>query len=141
MFCELLTKNKRVESESPPAPGADDESGLRSLALQQIERVRNLKLHVAAFAVGAIMLGGMWVLIDYGKAGGWPERLSDEGQPGDWSPWIPAVLIVWALFLAIRILKFHFRRPPTERELQREIERQLVRERGGKGRTEEEAAR
>jgi len=139
MFCDLLTRNEGVEPESPPAPSAADASDPRSLALQQIERVRNLKLHVAAFAVGTIMLGGMWVLIDYGKAGGWPERLSDKGEPGDWSPWIPAVLILWALFLAIHILKIHFGRPPTERELQREIEQQLVRERGGEGRTEEAA--
>lgn len=69
------------------------------------------------------MLGGSWVLVEYVNAGGRPQRFSDNGQAGGSDAFIPAVLIVGALFVAVQALKFYFRRPPTEQDLSRTVQR------------------
>jgi hypothetical protein len=91
----------------------------RSRALAEVERSRRLEFHLGAFLLGLLFLGGPWIAINYMNAGGWPERLSDKGRPGDWDPTILVVLIVWALILAIRFLGAYSRRPATEAEIQR----------------------
>ena len=52
-----------------------------------VERVRKLKLHVAMFAVGMLVLMPVWALIEGQDNGGF-ERWSNNSQPGDWEPWI-----------------------------------------------------
>jgi hypothetical protein len=44
-------------------------------------------------------------------------------RPAAGNAFIPAVLIVWALFLAVEALKFYFRRPPSEQDLARAVQR------------------
>jgi hypothetical protein len=105
--------------ESQLVSDAAEGDGLRSLALAEVERRRRLRFHLSAFLLGLVFLGGPWVAINYMNAGGWPERLSDKGRPGDWDPTILVVLIVWALILAIRFLGAYSRRPATEAEIQR----------------------
>ena len=95
----------------------------QALALKQIKRARNLKFHLTAFLVGTVMLGGPLVVFEYVNAGGWPQRFTGNDQAGSWDPFIPAVLIVWALFVAVEALKFYFRRPPSEQDLARAVQR------------------
>jgi len=54
----LLTKNGRAAS--PPVPTSTGEDELRDWARQHLERVRRLKLHVAAFVLGLVVLTPVW---------------------------------------------------------------------------------
>jgi len=120
---EVLTKNGRTTSQSVPiAP--DDE--LRAFARKHVERVRRLKLHVAAFVLGMIVLTPFWALVEWQSNGAF-ERWSDNSQPGDWEPWILYVGLVWGLVVGINALKVYFDRPPTEAEIDREVERLVSR--------------
>jgi hypothetical protein len=110
-----LTEKRAIDDGS--------ETSEQAQALEQIKRVRNLKFHLTVFLVGTVMLGGPWMLVEYFNAGGWPQRFSDDGQAGSWNAFIPAVLIVWALFVAVQALKFYFRRPPSEQDLARAVQR------------------
>lgn len=96
---------------------------LQALALEQIRRSRGLRFHVAALLVGTVMLGGPWLAVEYVNADGWPRRFSDDGGAGDWNPFVPTVLIVWALLVAVKALGLYFRRPPSEADLARRVRR------------------
>ncbi len=100
-----------------------DENELRSLALEQIERRRRLKLRAAVYVLGMLVLTPVWVVTEYLRGDGWLERLSGNGNPGDWSPWIIWVALAWGFYVALTALAIHFRRPTTDAEVEREIAR------------------
>jgi hypothetical protein len=116
----LLTKNERVASPGIPASTVEDE--LREWARKHVERVRRLKLHVAAFVLGMVVLTPVWALVEWQDNGGF-ERWSDNSQPGDWEPWILYVALAWGLFVAVDALKVYFDRPTTEAEIDRQVRR------------------
>lgn len=124
MPAELLTKNGRAAS--PPVPTSTGEDELRDWARQHLERVRRLKLHVAAFVLGLVVLTPVWALAEWQSNGGF-ERWSDNSQPGDWEPWILYVALVWGLVVAIAALKVYFDRPTSEAEIDRAVERLTAR--------------
>lgn len=120
----MLTKP--VTKNGPPllrSPEAREEESLRTLALKQLERVRNFKLHLAVFLVAMPALTGVWALTEYMNADGWPERFSDSAGTGNWNPWILWVLLIWGGILAIQGVRAYFGRPPTEAEIDREVVR------------------
>lgn len=100
-----------------------DERDLRSLAIKQVERKRRLKLRAVAFALGMLVLVPAWAIVEYLDSGGWPERLSNNGNLGDWNPWIVWVALAWGFYVLITAVAVHFRRPTTEVEVERELER------------------
>ena len=110
MNAEMLSSDARV---------SEDE--LRSLARKQIKRRQTLKLRTAAYAVGMLALTLVWLVTEYLRADGWPQRLSHNGNPGDWSPWIVWVALAWGFYVAMTALAIHFRRPTTEAELEAEL--------------------
>ena len=107
-----------TETETPV-----EESDLRSLALEQIERRRRLNLRASAFILGMLVLTPVWVVTEYMHADGWPRTLSHNDNPGDWSPWIVWVALAWGFYVTLTALAIHFRRPTTEAEIGRELER------------------
>jgi len=115
---ELLTKNGNAVSQ--PTPTGDE--ALREWARQHVARVHRLRLHVAAFVLGMIVLTPVWALAEWQSNGGF-ERWSDNSQPGDWEPWILYVAVAWGLFVGIAALKTYGDRPTTEAEVEREIRR------------------
>lgn len=123
MIEEKIRIPDRVARESAPAPLTLDDRTLRFVAYRQAERVRNFLFHLAGFVVGMLLLGGIWALTEYQNAGGWPERLNDDGGPGTWNPWILWVLIAWGAIVAVHGLVTYFRRPISERELDRQLDR------------------
>ncbi len=123
MSVETGRKSDAPVPELHPDAPAGDEDALRSLARRQVLRVRGFRFHLAAFVVGTIVLTGVWTLTEYLEADGWPERFGDEDAPGTWHLWIFYVLGVWALILALEALGTYFRRPPSEAEVERELER------------------
>jgi hypothetical protein len=80
-------------------------------------------MHIAAFVLGMIVLTPVWMFAEYVTADGWPEHWSDNGNPGDWGPWILYVGLIWGLVVAVAALKVYFDRPTTEAEIDREVER------------------
>ena len=66
-------------------------------------------------------LTGIWALVEWQDNGAF-ERLSDNGNPGDWEPWILYVALVWGFFLVLDVLKVYFDRPTTEAEIERAVD-------------------
>jgi len=117
----MLTTNGRTETpQLQPAGELDDE--LRAWARQHVERVHRLKLHVAAFALGMIVLAPVWLLVEWQDNGAF-ERWSDNGNPGDWEPWILYVALIWGLVVGIKTLQVLFDRPTTEADIDRQVRR------------------
>ena len=113
MSTELLTTNERPVSEPiPPAAQQDDE--VRGFARTHVERAHRLKLNIAAYVLGMVVLTPVWVLVEWQSNGGF-QRWSNNGQPGDWEPWILYVALVWGLVVGIMALKVRFDRFVVER--------------------------
>jgi 2TM domain len=120
---ELLTKEEQTASQ-PDASSTAPEDELREWARSHVERVRRLKLHVAAFLLGMVVLTPLWALVEWSDNGGFKRfSFNDEGIPGEWEPWILYVALIWGLVVAIMALKVHFDRPATESEIDRELRR------------------
>jgi hypothetical protein len=118
---ETLTKNGRAGSQTPPEELKDE---LREWARTHIERVRRLKLHVATFVVGMLVLTPIWALTQWHDNGAFKHfDFSPDGTPGDWEPWILYVVLIWGGILAIQALKTYFDRPTTTAQIDREIKR------------------
>ena len=119
MPTEMLTKNEQTVSQpTPPTPA--DES--REWARKHVERVHRVKLHVAVFVLGMIVLTPLWALIQWQDNGGF-QRFSDNSNPGDWQPWIFYVALIWGGIVALQGVKAYFDRPATDAEIEREVER------------------
>lgn len=67
--------------------------------------------HAAAWLLGGLVLTPLWALLEWQDNGAF-ERWSNNGQPGDWDPWILVVGAVWA-FSAIALLGFRAWREPS----------------------------
>jgi hypothetical protein len=119
----VRTGKEHEASTSPPAGSARDEDALRTLALEEVERVRKFKLHLTLFVVGTILLTGLWALTEYLEAGGWPKSFGDEDVPHMWHIWIFYVVGAWALLVALKGVAAYFRRSPSEVEVERAVER------------------
>jgi len=120
----MLTKDEQRASQTLPtteAPTEKDE--LRAAARRHVKRVRRLKINVAAWVLGTILLTALWVLNEW-QANGAFERFGNEGNPGDWSPTLWALGVgIWGLIVGIMALRAHFERPPTVAEIDHEGER------------------
>ncbi|HXV57161.1 MAG TPA: 2TM domain-containing protein [Gaiellaceae bacterium] len=105
---------------SPTTPAPDAE--LRDWARKHVERVHKLERDVAIFLLGLATLTGVWALVEWQDNGAFA-RLSDNGNPGDWEPWILYVALVWGFLVLLDVLKVYFDRPTTEAEIARTMER------------------
>jgi len=114
---------------SPREPAVE----LRSLAVKQVVRVQKLRLLVTSYVLGMLVLTGVWIGVEYLASGGWPEHLSGNGRPGDWSPWIVWVALGWGFYVAVNGLAVHIRRHPAEADVERELERLKRRQRSWRG--------
>jgi hypothetical protein len=135
MPTETLTENERVALPVAEIGEPEPKSTLRPLALERIYRVRRFHVHLAVFALGLPILGGVWVVTEYLEEHTWPSRFaSDPDVAGTWDPWFFFVAGFWALFLAIHALRTYFgppvgpiqryiHRPATAAEVAREVSR------------------
>jgi hypothetical protein len=99
------------------ATDAPTDAALRRLARVRLARIRRLKFHVAAWALGMIVLTPLWALIEWQDNGGF-ERFSNDSQPGEWEPWILYAGGVWALVIAILALQMYLGQPTTEAKIE-----------------------
>ena len=98
----------------------------RQQAIKQIERKRRFRIGAAASAVGMIILVAIWAATEYHNAGGWPTAgfSQSSGIHDVWNLWIIYPLMAWLLILGANGWFVYLRKPISEREIQREIERQ-----------------
>ncbi|HEY7708179.1 MAG TPA: 2TM domain-containing protein [Gaiellaceae bacterium] len=120
----MLTEQKNARPAiTVGRPTSPDDEALRRTAVHQAERIRNLKLHAAMFAVGMPVVTGIWALTEYLNADGWPERFSESAGEGNWNPWIVWVFLIWGGLLAIQAVRTYVGRPPTDAEVEQELKR------------------
>ena len=122
MLTERVTKNGSAPSIM--LPEARDDRALRELAIKQLDRVRTFKLHAIAYAVGFFVLGGVWVLTEYFEEHSWPERFASAPDvAGTWDPWFFWAAGIWFFVLGVHAFKTFAHRPPSEAEIERELDR------------------
>ena len=124
MPTELLTRDEHRASQTPPPIAVPtEEVELRASARTQVKRVRRLKLNVAAWVLGTILLTTLWMLNEW-QANGALESFGHEGNPGQWNPTLWALGVgIWGLIIGIMALRVYFERPTTEPDVDREVER------------------
>ena len=121
MRAELLP---REEEASEPVVSPAPEDQLHEWATKHIQRVRKLKLNVAAYLVGMAVLTCIWVMTQWSDNGAF-ERLdfNPEGVSGAWEPWILYPGLIWGLLVALDAIKVLLDRPTTEEEIEHEVRR------------------
>ena len=121
---ETLTRNERLAPEAlPEIVRMRDEELLRELAVKHLEHVRKLKLYTAAYVLGLLVLIPTWIVTEYMSANGWPQRFSDQSNPGDWDPWIIWVALAGFFVVGLAALRAFFSQPTTEADIEGEVER------------------
>jgi uncharacterized protein YjfI (DUF2170 family) len=110
---ETLTRPEQTPAQ-PPATPSPEEDAYRAAARTHAKRVRRLKINVAAWAVGTIVLTTLWALNQWNANGAF-ERFGNEGNPGDWSPTLWALGVgIWGLIVGIMALQVHFEKPTMD---------------------------
>jgi 2TM domain len=119
------TTDERPVRPRPDAP-ADPEQFTREQAIKQIERKRRYWISTAISTVGMLVLAAIWAITEYHNAGGWPTQgfSQSSGIHDVWNIWIIYPAIAWAFLTAAYALNVYLRRPVTESQIKREMERQ-----------------
>lgn len=109
-------------SHDRPESGRRD----REEAIKAIERRRRFWGATVIGAVGIAILTVIWAATEYSNAGGWPTKGFSEssGLPNEWNFWIIYPVIAWVLLTAVGAWRAYGRRPISEADVNREIERQ-----------------
>jgi hypothetical protein len=115
----------RAADSDANAP-ATREQLTRQQAIKQIERKRRFWAGTATAGIGMIILAAIWAVTEYHNAGGWPTAgfSQSSGIPNVWNSWIIYPFMAWALLTAASAWSVYGRRPISENEIKREIERQ-----------------
>jgi 2TM domain-containing protein len=105
---------------------AGSEEHARQQAIKQIERRRRFKVSTAVAAVGMALLVVIWAMSEYHNAGGWPTHgfSQSSGIHDVWNFWIVYPLGAWVFITAAAGWSVYLRKPISEGEIKREIERQ-----------------
>jgi hypothetical protein len=121
---QLITTDDRPTTELKLTGTAGDDE-LRARAVKQVERVKNFKLHLVASFLGMLLLTCIWAISEYHNAGGWPtEGFSQSSSiPHVWNDWIIWPWMVWVFVMAVRAYAVFSRRPASEADIQREMNR------------------
>ena len=98
----------------------------REQAIKQIERKRRYWLSTAVSTLGLLILAAIWAITEYHNAGGWPTQgfSQSSGIHDVWNIWIIYPAIAWAFLTAAFGLDVYLRKPISESQIKREIERQ-----------------
>jgi len=104
---------------------APDEKQVRELAVEQIERKRRFEMRAFAAAVLSAFLVVVWAVSEYNNAGGWPTNgfSNSSSIPHVWNDWIIYPLIGIGLCVAIDAWNTYRRKPISESEIRREMDR------------------
>jgi len=120
---------QQITDGTPPviesSPPERDDAEVRQLAVEQIERKRRFEMRAFAAAVVCAFLVVVWVVSEYNNAGGWPTNgfSNSSSIPHVWNDWIIYPLIAIGLGVAIDAWNTYRRKPITEAEIKREMDR------------------
>jgi protein-S-isoprenylcysteine O-methyltransferase Ste14 len=106
------------------APAAVDTT-VRELAIKEIERKRRFLMRAVIGGAVIVLLVIIWAISEYHNAGGWPtDGFSQSSSiPHVWNIWIIYPVLSISLILAVDAWVTYFRKPISERAIQREIDR------------------
>jgi hypothetical protein len=98
---------------------------VREVAIGQVRRKRRFHMRAFSCAVASVALVIIWAISEYYNEGGWPTKGFSQGGgiPHEWNIWIVYPLLGFAIFLTIDAWNTYVRKPISEREIQREIDR------------------
>jgi hypothetical protein len=98
----------------------------RQQAIKQIERKRRFWIGAAMGTLAMIVLTLIWAFSEYHNAGGWPADgfSQSSGIPNVWNYWIIYPAIAWIFLTIAGGLSVYLRKPISERDIRREMERQ-----------------
>jgi hypothetical protein len=82
---------------------------VREQALARVSKRRDLKAHAVVYTLVNVAIWGIWVVI--------------AANSNSWWPWPVFLTVFWGIGLAMNAWDVYFRKPITEQELQREIDR------------------
>ncbi|HYB25906.1 MAG TPA: 2TM domain-containing protein [Solirubrobacteraceae bacterium] len=104
---------------------SSDEAPVRELAVKQIERKRHFEMRAFGAGVVAVFLVVVWAVAEYNNAGGWPTNgfSQSSGIYHVWNDWIIYPIVAIALGVAIDAWNTYRRKPISEDEIRREMDR------------------
>jgi 2TM domain len=113
-------------TDSSPEMPVTGEQLSRQQAIRQIERKRHFRIRATIGTIGMIILAIIWAFSEYHNAGGWPTHgfSQSSGIHDVWNFWIIYPAIAWVLLTAGDAWRTFGRKPISETEIQREIDRQ-----------------
>lgn len=119
-----VSHNGPGDSDSD-APVTSEQLARRE-AIKQIELKRRFWIRAAVGTLAVILLAVIWAISEYNNAGGWPTQGFSEssGIPNVWNFWIIYPAIAWVFLTVAGGLTVYLRKPISESEIKREIERQ-----------------
>jgi protein-S-isoprenylcysteine O-methyltransferase Ste14 len=115
-----------VSESSAPERG---DAEVRELAVKQVERKRKFQMRAFAAAVVSAFLVVVWAVSEYNNAGGWPSNgfSNSSSIPHVWNDWIIYPLVLIGLGVAIDAWNTYRRKPISEAEIKREMDRLTAR--------------
>ena len=107
-------------------PPVSSEQLARQQAIHQIERRRRFWIRATMGTLLMILVTVIWGFSEYHNAGGWPTSgfSQSSGIPNAWNSWIIYPAVVWALLTAGDAWWVFGRKPISETDIEREIDRQ-----------------
>lgn len=117
--------DEKTSKETPEVIDESDEQQVREMAIRQIEQERRFHKHVVQYTIVSILLAIAWAISEYNNADGWPTKGFSEssGTPHVWNLWIIYPVVVMAALLAIEAWNTYRKKPITEREVRRQMDR------------------
>ncbi|MGO9783486.1 MAG: hypothetical protein ACLPKE_13780 [Streptosporangiaceae bacterium] len=118
--------NERPADSSPAVPSGTEQLA-REQAIKQIERKRRYWISTAISFVGLLIVAAIWAIAEYHNAGGWPTQgfSQSSGVRNVWNIWIIYPAIAWVFLEVAGGLGVYLRRPVSESQIKREMERQV----------------
>ncbi|HEY5694440.1 MAG TPA: 2TM domain-containing protein [Gaiellaceae bacterium] len=125
MPTQLEETDRKGDAPLVVVPPLEDREGLRKLALERIEAKRRFLKHAIGTAAATVLLAVIWAVSEYNNAGGWPSHGFSQSSsiPHVWNIWIVYPVLGLALLLGLNAWSTFGRRPVTETEIKREIEK------------------
>jgi len=117
----------RPDGSDPDAPAAGQQFA-RQQAIRQIQRRRRFWTRATIGTLVMMIVTVSWAFSQYHNAGGWPTHGFTQSSwpyiPNVWNGWIIWPAMVWVLWIAADAWWTFGRKPISERQIQREIDRQ-----------------
>ncbi len=120
-----MADDEQTSKEKLEVIDESDEQQVRQMAIKEIEQERRFHKHVVQYVGLSIILAIAWAISEYNNADGWPTKGFSEssGTPHVWNIWIVYPIVVLGALLAIEAWKTYRKRPITEQEVRRHMDR------------------